>query len=189
MAHRSKTRIASAGMLSVALSVSALGGTALAASNASSPAGVAAGQTKQPKTVVAVAKSSKDFSTLVTALVAADLVKTLKGKGPFTVFAPDNDAFAQVPAADLTALLADPAALGNILTYHVVKGKILAKDLVPGAQVVTTVQGEEITITVNDDGTATITDANGNVVNITATDLKAKNGVVHAIDGILQPSA
>ena len=188
MAHRSKTRIASAGMLSVALSVSALGGTALAASNAASPAGVAAGQTKQPKTVVAVAKSSKDFSTLVTALVAADLVKTLKSKGPFTVFAPDNDAFAQVPAADLEALLADPAALGKILTYHVVAGKILAKDLKP-TQTVKTLQGEEITITVNDDGTATITDANGNVVNITATDLKAKNGVVHAIDGVLQPSA
>lgn len=188
MAPRSKLRIVSAGMVSIAIGVSMLGGTALAASSAGSPAGVTAGN-KQPKNVIVVAKSSKDFSTLVKAVVAADLVKTLKGKGPFTVFAPDNDAFAKIPAADLAALLKDPDALGNILKYHVVSGRILAKDLKPGAQTVTTVQGDDITVTVNDDGTATITDANGNVVNITATDLKAKNGVVHAIDGVLQPAS
>ena len=202
MAHRSKTRIASAGMLSVALSMSALGGTALAASNASSPAGVAA-QTNQPKTVVGVAKSSEDFSNLVNGLVAAELVKTLKGKGPFTVFAPTNDAFltagafGKVPEVAIRALLDDPGArrvtrltrrvLTNVLKYHVVAGEILAEDLKP-TQTVKTLLGEEITITVNDDGTATITDANGNVVNITETDLKAKNGVVHAIDGVLKPS-
>ena len=189
MYHRNPARILGVAALSVAVGVSALGGTAFAASGSSSPAAVSAGEKKKPKTVIAVAKSSDDFSTLVTAVGAADLVKTLKGKGPFTVFAPTNEAFAEVPEADLNALLEDPDALGNILTYHVVSGRILAKDLQPGEQVVTTVQGEDLTVTVNDDGTATITDANGNVVNITATDLKAKNGVVHVIDGVLQPSA
>ncbi len=178
----------SAAMLSVAVGVSALGGSALASSSSSNPAAVAAGSEKKPKTVVAVAKSSADFSTLVKAVVAAKLVKALSGKGPFTVFAPTNDAFAAIPAADLASLLADPQALGDILKYHVVPGKILAKDLQP-TQTVKTLQGEELTITVNDDGTATITDANGSTVNITATDLKAKNGVVHVIDGVLQPAA
>jgi len=120
---------------------------------------------KTPKTVVAVAGS----------------------KGPFTVFAPTNDAFAQIPRADLDALLGDEEALTSVLTYHVVPGKILAGDLQP-TQTVQTVQGEDITIEVADDGTATITDANGNTVNITATDLTARNGVVHVIDGVLTPA-
>ena len=187
MAHHRPLRILGAATLSVAVGVSALGSTALASSSASSPAAVEAG--KKPKTVVVVAKSSEDFSTLVTAVGVAGLVKTLKGKGQFTVFAPTNDAFAAVPEADLDALLDDPEALANVLTYHVIPARILAKDLQPGAQTVTTVQGEDLTVTVEDDGTATITDANGNVANITATDLKARNGVVHVIDGVLLPSA
>jgi uncharacterized surface protein with fasciclin (FAS1) repeats len=159
---------------------------------ATASVGVAAAEEKEkskaPRTVVAVAKSSDDFSTLVEAVVAAGLVKTLKGKGPFTVFAPANDAFAEIPAGDLDALLADEDALTSVLTYHVVPGKILARDLEP-TQTVETVQGEELTIEVAGDGTATITDAAGNTVNITATDLKAKNGVVHVIDGVLSPVA
>ncbi len=143
---------------------------------------------KTPKTVVAVAKSSDDFSTLVEAVAAAKLVKTLKSDGPFTVFAPTNDAFAEIPEADLEALLADREALADVLTYHVIEGKVLAEDLQP-TQTVKTVQGEELTIDVADDGTATITDANGNTVTITATDLEAKNGVVHVIDGVLTPAA
>ena len=165
-----------AGALALTLGVTASAGVASAGE-----------QAKTPKTVVTVAKSSDDFSTLVKAMVAADLVKTLKGKGPFTVFAPTNDAFAQIPAADLEALLADPDALADVLTYHVVEGRVLAGDLQP-TQTVTTVQGGSITIDVADDGTATITDANGKTVNITATDLKAKNGVVHVIDGVLTPA-
>jgi uncharacterized surface protein with fasciclin (FAS1) repeats len=177
MKQRTPLRVLGVAVLSLAVSVAAVGGTAVAGEKA-----------KTPKTVVAVAKSSDDFTTLVTAVTAADLVKTLKSKGPFTVFAPDNAAFAEIPEADLNALLEDPDALASILTYHVIEGRVLAKDLQP-TQTVKTVQGEELTITVNDDGTATITDANGNVVNITATDLKARNGVVHAIDGVLQPAA
>ncbi len=165
-----------AGALALTLGVTASAGVAAAGEKA-----------KTPKTVVAVAKSSEDFSTLVKAVVAADLVKTLKGKGPFTVFAPTNDAFAQIPAADLEALLADPDALADVLTYHVVEGRVLAGDLQP-TQTVPTVQGGSITIDVADDGTATITDASGKTVNITATDLKAKNGVVHVIDGVLTPA-
>ena len=165
-----------AGALALTLGVTASAGVAAAGEKA-----------KSPKTVVAVAKSSEDFSTLVKAVVAADLVKTLKGKGPFTVFAPTNDAFAQIPAADLDALLADPDALADVLTYHVVEGRVLAGDLQP-TQTVPTVQGGSITIDVADDGTATITDASGKTVNITATDLKAKNGVVHVIDGVLTPA-
>jgi uncharacterized surface protein with fasciclin (FAS1) repeats len=170
-------RAAAAAALSVTLVAGALGGVA-----------VADGSSKKPKTVIAVAKSSDDFSTLVKAIGAAGLVKALKAEGPFTVFAPTNDAFAEVPAADLDALLADKEALADVLTYHVIKGRIRAKDLEP-TQTVKTLQGEELTITVADDGTATITDAQGNTVDITATDLKAKNGIVHVIDGVLNPAA
>ena len=158
---------------------------------ATASAGVASARdTKQktPQTVVAVAKSSDDFSTLVKGVVAAKLVKTLKGKGPFTVFAPTNAAFSEIPAADLEALLADKKALVSVLTYHVVRGKILAKSLEP-SQTVKTVQGQDLTIEVADDGSATITDASGNTAAITATDLKARNGVVHVIDGVLSPSS
>ena len=173
MRHPNARRALVAGALAVTLGLTASAGVAAAGE-----------RSKQPKTVVAVAKSSDDFSTLVQAAAAADLVKTLKGKGPFTVFAPTNDAFAQIPTADLDALLADPDALADVLTYHVVEGRVLARDLQP-TQTVPTVQGGEITIDVADDGTATITDESGKTVNVTATDLKAKNGVVHVIDGVL----
>ena len=179
MRFRTTTRAALGAALSLTLVAGALGGGSVAGAEERS---------KKPRTVVAVAKSSDDFSTLVTAIGAAGLVKALKAEGPFTVFAPTNNAFAKVPAADLDALLADEDALTDVLTYHVVKGKIRAKDLEP-TQTVKTLQGEELTITVADDGTATITDANGNTVNITATDLKAKNGIVHVIDGVLTPAS
>ncbi len=177
MRHQTPRRALVAGALALTLGLTAGAGAASAGESS-----------KKPKTVVAVAKSSDDFSTLVEAAVAADLVKTLKGEGPFTVFAPTNEAFAAVSAADLEALLADQEALADLLTYHVVDGRVLAKDLEP-TQTVQTVQGDEITIDVADDGTATITDASGNTVDITATDLKAKNGVVHVIDGVLTPAS
>jgi len=177
MKHRSPIRILSVALVSVAVGVAAFGGSA-----------AAGGMAKQPKTVVAVAQSSPDFTTLVTAVGAADLVKALSAKGPYTVFAPTNAAFGKIPKASLDALVADKAALSNVLTYHVIKGRILAKNLKP-TQTVKTLQGEDITITVNSNGTATVTDANGNVANITATDLKAKNGVVHVIDSVLLPKS
>lgn len=177
---RTLPRTLAAGLVAGTLAVTSFAGVASADSSGDKP--------KTPKTVVAVAKSSDDFSTLVQAVVAADLVKTLKGKGPFTVFAPTNEAFAQIPEADLQALLDDPEALADVLTYHVVKGRVQAKDLQP-TQTVKTVQGDELTIEVADDGTATISDANGKTVTITATDLKAKNGVVHVIDGVITPAS
>jgi uncharacterized surface protein with fasciclin (FAS1) repeats len=180
MRHRTPHRALLVGALALSVGLTSFAGVASAGGSGS--------EQKQPKTVVAVAKSSDDFSTLVKAVGAAGLVKTLKGKGPYTVFAPTNEAFAKVPAADLEALLDDPDALADVLTYHVVDGRIRAQDLQP-TQTVQTVQGEDLTIDVAEDGTATITDAAGNTVTITATDLKAKNGIVHVIDGVLTPAA
>jgi uncharacterized surface protein with fasciclin (FAS1) repeats len=178
MRSRTQLRALTAAVLGVTLAVGALGGAAGASPGTDA---------KKPATVIAIAKSNADFSTLVEAVGAAGLVKALKAKGPFTVFAPTNEGFAKVPAADLEALIADKEALSDVLTYHVIKGKILAGDLKP-KQKVKTLMGEKLTIRVADDGTATITDANGNTVNIVTTDLKAKNGIVHVIDGVLTPA-
>lgn len=132
------------------------------------------------ETIVDVASSNADFSTLVTAVTTADLVETLQGEGPFTVFAPTNDAFAKIPADQLNAILADQAQLTSILTYHVVPGKVLAADLQP-EQMVKTVQGQDVDIKVASTG-ATI-----NGCNIVTTDVMASNGVIHAIDCVLTP--
>jgi uncharacterized surface protein with fasciclin (FAS1) repeats len=132
------------------------------------------------ETVVGIAVSNPEFSTLVSAVTAAGLVDTLSGTGPFTVFAPTNDAFAKIPAATLQSILADKAALTSILTYHVVPGKVLAKDL-KKRQSVKTVQGSAVDI-VKKKKSAKIEGAR-----ITATDLKATNGVVHVIDTVILP--
>ncbi|MFM7617862.1 MAG: fasciclin domain-containing protein [Actinomycetes bacterium] len=134
-------------------------------------------------TVVDVAVGNADFSTLVTAVQEAGLVDTLNGEGPFTVFAPTNEAFAKIPAADLEAILADKAKLTSILTYHVVPGKVMAADLKPGEQAVTTVEGSEAAVIVSDAG---VTYAGANVV---ATDVDACNGVIHVIDAVVIPPA
>ncbi len=176
MKHRNSFRFLGVAVVSVALGTAAFGGTAVAESKA-----------KQPKTVVALAKSNGDFTTLVTAVGAADLAKALSAKGPFTVFAPTNEAFAEIPQESLDALVADKSALSKVLTYHVIKGRVLAKNLQP-TQTVKTLEGGTITIAVSN-GSATITDAQGNVANITMTDLKAKNGVVHVIDNVLQTAS
>src|SRR6478735_6206306 len=101
----------------------------------------------QAADIVDTAKSSGSFNTLVTAVQAAGLVDTLKGPGPFTVFAPTDEAFAKIPKAKLDALLKDKAALTKVLTYHVVPGKVMAKDVKAGQ--VKTVQGSPLTVTVN----------------------------------------
>jgi len=119
------------------------------------------------------------FSTLAAAVEAAALVDVLKGDGPFTVFAPTNAAFDALPDGVLEALLDDPAALGEILTYHVVPGRIFSSDLEDGATV-TTVEGRTVTISLN--GGARVNDAN-----IVATDVLATNGVIHVIDAVLIP--
>ena len=140
-------------------------------------------------TIVDVASGNEDFSTLVAAVQAADLVDTLSGDGPFTVFAPTNEAFDALPDGTLDTLL-DPAnkdQLAAILTYHVVAGKVMAADLSDG-QEVETVQGGTLTVGIDGDA-VTLTDENGATVNVTATDIEASNGVIHVIDGVVTPAA
>lgn len=132
------------------------------------------------ETVVDIAVDG-GFTTLVTAVQAAGLVDTLSGDGPFTVFAPTDEAFAALPEGTLDGLLADTEALSAVLTYHVVPGKVLAADVV-GLTSATTVQGEDIAIEVVGDGVV----LNGSA-NVTATDVEASNGVVHVIDQVILP--
>jgi uncharacterized surface protein with fasciclin (FAS1) repeats len=129
--------------------------------------------------IVAVAKQAGSFGTLLTALEAADLVETLQGEGPFTVFAPTDAAFAKVPADQLTALLADKEQLRAVLTYHVVAGKVMAADVVK-LDSATTVQGSDVKIDASDgvrvDG-----------ARVTTADVPASNGVIHVIDTVILP--
>ena len=144
-----------------------------------------------PGTIVDVAAANSTFSTLVTAVKAADLVGTLSGTGPFTVFAPTNAAFAKLPAGTVETLVKpeNKATLVNILTYHVVSGAVMAADVVKlDGKAVKTVQGGELTVGVKD-GKVTLTDANKGVANVTAVDVKASNGVIHVIDAVLMPPA
>lgn len=130
------------------------------------------------KDIVDTAVAAGQFKTLATALQAAGLVETLKGKGPFTVFAPTDEAFAKIPKADLDALLKDKAKLSAVLTYHVVPGKVMAKDVKAGK--VKTVQGSELTIGTT--GGVTVDSAK-----VTKTDIAASNGVIHVIDTVVMP--
>ena len=131
------------------------------------------------KDIVDTAVSAGSFNTLATALKAAGLVDTLKGPGPFTVFAPTDAAFAKIPKAQLDALLADKAKLTAVLTYHVVPGKVLASDVKPGA--VKTVQGQSLMVKASG-GKVMVDDAT-----VTATDVMADNGVIHVIDTVVLP--
>ena len=145
-------------------------------------------------TIVEVAQGNADFSTLVAAVTAAGLAETLSGEGPFTVFAPTNDAFAKIPAATLEGLLTPEQrdALTGILTYHVVAGRVDAATLVQqieaggGSATLTTVQGGTLTARATDGG-VTLTDAAGGVSNVVLTDVPASNGVIHAIDTVVMP--
>ena len=149
----------------------------------------------QKKTdIVDVAAGSKDHSTLVAAVKAAGLVETLKGAGPFTVFAPTNEAFAKLPAGTVATLLKseNKAKLGGILTYHVVAGNLNAAAVLAaiksgnGAVTLTTVAGGKLTAAL-ENGKVVLTDENGGKSTVTATDLKASNGVIHVIDTVLLP--
>jgi len=133
----------------------------------------------QAKDIVETAVAAGQFNTLAAALDKAGLVSTLKGKGPFTVFAPTDAAFAKVPKADLDALLADKAKLTAVLTYHVVPGNVMAKDVKPGK--VKTVQGSELTLATSDGG-VTVDGAQ-----VVKADIVADNGVIHVIDRVLLP--
>ena len=128
--------------------------------------------------IVDTAVKAGSFNTLAAALTAADLVATLKGKGPFTVFAPTDAAFAKIPKADLDALLKDKAKLTAVLTYHVVAGKVMAADVKAGK--VKTVQGSEITI-------STMGGVSVDNAKVIKTDIMASNGVIHVIDSVIIP--
>jgi uncharacterized surface protein with fasciclin (FAS1) repeats len=130
------------------------------------------------KDIVDTAIDAGSFKTLVTALQAAGLVDTLKGKGPFTVFAPTDEAFAKIPKAKLDALLADKAKLTRVLTYHVVAGKVMAADVKAGP--VKSVEGSNIKISTK----------HGVMVDkskVVKTDIVASNGVIHVIDTVMMP--
>ncbi len=133
--------------------------------------------------IIDTAVAAGTFKTLATALTEAGLIDTLKGTGPFTVLAPTDDAFAKIPAADLTALLADTAKLTAVLTYHVVAGNVPAAAVV-GLTEAGTVEGSKITIAVVD-GKVVLNGAS----HVTATDIAATNGVIHVIDTVLLPPA
>lgn len=152
-----------------------------AASNISQPAATVG-------SIVTVASETPTLSTLVTAVKAASLVDTLNGTGPFTVFAPTNAAFEALPAGTLDTLLKPENVdqLKSILTYHVVAGKVMAADLKDG-QVISTVQGAELTVSLMD-GKAYLIDAKGNKVQIQKADVETSNGVVHVIGGVLLPA-
>jgi uncharacterized surface protein with fasciclin (FAS1) repeats len=141
-------------------------------------AGAAVAAQAANKDIVDTAVAAGNFKTLATALQAAGLVDTLKGKGPFTVFAPTDEAFAKVPKDQLDALLKDKAALTKVLTYHVVPGAVMAKDVKAGK--VKTVQGGELTV--KTDGGVMVDNAK-----VTATDITASNGVIHVIDSVVIP--
>jgi uncharacterized surface protein with fasciclin (FAS1) repeats len=131
------------------------------------------------KDIVDTAVSAGSFKTLATALQAAGLVDTLKGKGPFTVFAPTDAAFAKIPKADLDALLADKAKLTAVLTYHVVPGKVMSKDVKAGE--VKTVEGSSLAV-------STMGGVKVDNAKVTTVDVVADNGVIHVIDTVVMPN-
>ena len=130
-------------------------------------------------TIVDIAVQAGSFKTLVQAVQAAGLVETLSGEGPFTVFAPTDEAFAQIPQETLQAVLADKEQLTAILTYHVVPGRLMAADVVRSTQL-QTVQGQSITVST--EGGVRVDDAN-----VIQTDIEADNGVIHVIDKVIMP--
>ncbi len=135
----------------------------------------------EQKDIVDTAVAAGSFNTLATALTEAGLIDTLKGDGPFTVFAPTDDAFAKIPADQLNAILADKELLTSILTYHVVAGKVPAADVV-NLKSATTVQGSDVEISTE----------NGVMVNdskVVQTDIMTSNGIIHVIDTVLVPGS
>jgi uncharacterized surface protein with fasciclin (FAS1) repeats len=154
------------------------------------------GQAMYPtKDIVTNAVNSSDHTTLVAAVKAAGLVETLQSKGPFTVFAPTNEAFAALPAGTVDNLVKpeNKAALTKILTYHVVTGTYDAASITKlikkgdGTATLTTVEGEPLTFMMNGPMNVVIKDAHGNVATISTYDVRQSNGVIHVIDKVLMP--
>jgi uncharacterized surface protein with fasciclin (FAS1) repeats len=174
----------------MALALASAGGTAFAANP------MVGGAAMYPtKTIVDNAMNSKDHTTLVAAVKAAGLVDTLKSKGPFTVFAPTNEAFAMLPAGTVDTLLKpeNKATLTQVLTYHVVAGKHSAKEIAAmakahgGKAMFKTVEGEQITLTKGPDGAWWVVDEKGGKAKITTADVNQSNGVIHVVDKVLMP--
>jgi uncharacterized surface protein with fasciclin (FAS1) repeats len=157
-----------------------MGGVCAAQNNqAESGASVAAGA--EEADIVDTLTATGDFNTLLTAIHDAGLVDTLKGPGPFTVFAPTDEAFAGIPQANLDALLNNTTDLTDLLTYHVVRGEIMSEDLM-GENSLETMNGQNVTITTN-----------GNVLmvegaRVVQADIEATNGVIHVVDAVLMPT-
>ena len=145
--------------------------------------------------IVTNASAAPNLSTLVAAVKAAGLVETLQGAGPFTVFAPTNDAFAKLPEGTVEGLLKPEMkdALAGVLTYHVVAGNVDAAALMEqikaggGKAMLTTVQGATLTATTSGMGDVTLTDAKGGTAKVTTADVRQSNGIVHVIDTVLMP--
>ncbi len=156
-------------------------------SASSSPTASSTGMSESD--IVETAAAAGDFKTLTAALKAAGLDETLKGPGPFTVFAPTDAAFAKLPEGTVETLLKDPKGqLAEILKYHVVAGEVMAADVAKmDGQKVKTVQGAELTVEVSGDKVVLV-DAAGNRVNVIKTDITASNGVIHVIDAVLIPT-
>jgi uncharacterized surface protein with fasciclin (FAS1) repeats len=150
--------------------------------NAGAPAEAPAGAASEAQDIVATAVAAGSFKTLVAAVQAAGLVATLQSDGPFTVFAPTDEAFAKLPAGTVEGLLKDPKALSNILLYHVVPGKVMASQVTDGLTA-KTAQGSEVSFSIVD-GQAKINDAT-----IVTTDIGTSNGVIHVIDSVILPPA
>ncbi len=167
----------------------------LAAVSASADTMVGGAAMYPQKNIVQNAVNSKDHTTLVAAVKAADLVDTLQGKGPFTVFAPVNAAFEALPAGTVDSLLKpeNKATLTKVLTYHVVAGRLTAMDLENliakghGAAELSTVSGSKLWVMKNGDRNLTIKDETGAVADITIYDVMQSNGVIHSVDRVLMP--
>jgi uncharacterized surface protein with fasciclin (FAS1) repeats len=165
-------------LLTAVLVLTVAGGALAGDMGKTAAAKAAAGKVAKPMDIVDTAVAAGSFKTLVTAVQAAGLVETLKGAGPFTVFAPTDEAFAKLPKGTVEALLADKAKLTAVLTYHVVSGKVMAADALKLAEV-TTVQGGKALI----DAKAVTIDG----AKIVTTDIVCTNGVIHVIDAVMLP--
>jgi uncharacterized surface protein with fasciclin (FAS1) repeats len=176
-------RITTVAVLALALVAAACSSDDSADTTTSVPVTTMAADEMTSSTIVDVATEAGSFSTLLAAAEAAGLVDTLNGAGPFTVFAPTDEAFAALPEGTVEGLLEDPEALAEILLYHVVAGEVPAADVV-GLASATTVQGADIAIEVVDGGVV----LNG-TANVVTTDVDASNGVIHVIDQVILPPA
>jgi len=188
------TNVALAGFAAVAIAAS-LGGIAPAYAQMNEKTVTVGGAPMYPsKNIVQNAVNSKDHTTLVAAVKAAGLVDTLQSPGPFTVFAPTNDAFAKLPAGTVETLLKpeNKKTLTNVLTYHVVAGRMSAKDLMEkikdggGKAMLKTVEGDQLTFE-QKDGKLWIKDTKGSTAQVTIRNVMQSNGVIHVIDTVLLP--